>query len=102
MNTVFVVAASWLVLGVFLVFTGLPQSFSGGWRSALYLVLFGPPIYVLAEFVLGGIGEVFFKIFVPKSIGSWHPVLRIVFFAIYAATILLLIVVAVHYFFTET
>ena len=97
MKRVIVFAISWLAFGIGLVLFGIPQSLANGWKTALYIVLFGPPIWILGGIVLGGIGEVFQKMFVPKSIDSWHPVLRIAFFVIYTVTILLVIAAALHF-----
>lgn len=97
MKRVIVFAMSWLAFGIGLVLFGIPQSLANGWKTALYIVLFGPPIWILGGIVLGGIGEVFQKMFVPKSIDSWHPVLRIAFFVIYTVTILLVIAAALHF-----
>ena len=97
MKRVIVFAISWLAVGIGLVLTGIPQSLANGWKTALYIVLFGPPIWILVETVLDGVGEVLQKVFVPKSIDSWHPVLRIAFFVIYTVTILLVISAALYF-----
>ena len=97
MKRVIVFAISWLAVGIGLVLTGIPQSLANGWKTALYIVLFGPPIWILVETVLDGVGEVLQKVFVPKSIDSWHPVLRVAFFVIYTVTILLVIAAALHF-----
>ena len=97
MKRVIVFAISWLAVGICLILTGIQQSLANGWKTALYIVLFGPPIWILVETVLDGVGEVLQKVFVPKSIDSWHPVLRVAFFVIYTVTILLVIAAALHF-----
>ena len=97
MKRVIIFAVSWLVFGFGLVLFGIPQSLANGWKTALYIVSFGPPIWLLGEFVFGGIGEGLQNIFVPKSIDNWHPVWRIAFFVIYTMTILLIIAAALYF-----
>ena len=97
MKRVIVFTISWLVFGFGLVFFGIPQSLGNSWKTALYIILFGPPIWLLGELALGGVGEVLQKIFVPKSVDSWHPVWRVAFFVIYTMTILFVIAAALHF-----
>ena len=75
MKLILGIAVIWLGLGLMLVLFGLPLSITGGWRQAAFLILFGPPIWILLE----ALGEALQKCFLPKAIDTWHPVLRICF-----------------------
>ena len=74
------IAAIWLGLGLMLVLLGLPTSITGDWRQGAYLILFGPPLWIFAEAFF----EIVRHIFVPKSIETWRPIWRIMFYLLYA------------------
>ena len=98
MKTISVVAFVWLMAGIAMVLMGLPQSLKGGWRSAAYLVLFGPPISILVDAVGEGLFNFLRWIFIPKSIGCWHLAWRVALYVFYAVIILGLIVIAFKFF----
>ena len=98
MKTLSVVAIVWSVAGIAMVLVGLPQSITGGWRSAIYLVLFGPPISILVDAVGEGFFEFLRWVFVPKSIDRWHPAWRVILYVFYAGVIFLMIALAAQFF----
>jgi len=98
MKTLSVVAIVWLVGGIALVLTGLPQSIKGGWQSVAYLVLFGPPVWFSFQVAGEIISECLHRVFVPKSIDRWHPAWRITFYVFYGCAIFLMIALAAQFF----
>ena len=86
MNPVRGAALLWLLMGIVIIFLGLPQSISQGWRQVVYIILFGPPLWVAMEVI----GEILLRTFIPKSVETWPSVWRITFYVLYCLLLVFL------------